>query len=133
MPKSPTSRTLDWLRRNGFDCFDKAEHWQSFGRGGAGIRKDLFGWCDLIVLDKTIIGIQVTSASNMSARCKKMQGLPGCARWIAAGGEAWVMGWRKSGRLWVPRILVGSEHEGSVTFKEQACDKSSSREGIVKT
>ena len=61
-------------------------------------RHDLFGFIDLIAIrGDDILGLQVTSDSNMSARVKKI--LEECddaaKAWIAAGGIIVVQGWGK--------------------------------------
>ena len=61
-------------------------------------RHDLFGFFDLIaVRADEIIGLQVTSTNNMSARVKKIwEECDDSARsWIAAGGIIVVQGWSK--------------------------------------
>jgi hypothetical protein len=66
-------------------------------------RKDLFGWCDLVAIraDKIgVLGVQVTSSSNMAARLTKMVAIPELLVWLRAGNRAEVHGWvkRKNGR-----------------------------------
>lgn len=83
--------------------------------GGITTRKDLFGFADLIALDKSggpPILIQVTSRSNVSARIKKIR-TEGTGKgqhavelaeiaewWLRAGGRIFVEGWEKKGNRW---------------------------------
>ena len=61
-------------------------------------RHDLFGFIDLIaVRGDDIVGLQVTSDSNISARVKKIKEEcdDAAKSWIAAGGLIVVQGWGK--------------------------------------
>ncbi len=65
---SPTQLSLKKLREEGYTV-QVVEYWNSFAR----IRIDLFGFIDIIALKgKEVLAVQTTSASNMSARCKKI-------------------------------------------------------------
>lgn len=67
--KSPTQRSLEYLREQGYHC-EVVEKWNSFTRQ----RKDLWGWCDILAIRKDeVLAVQVTSTSNVSARIKKIQ------------------------------------------------------------
>ena len=111
---SPTSRSLTFLRREGFQV-DIVERWVI----GANIRKDLFGFGDLLAvhrLDKTITIIQTTTVSNLSARIKKAKALLSLKVWLDAGGKAEFHGWHQdaSGRWQVRRVsITGDELKSS--------------------
>ena len=61
---SPTQRSLAHLRALGYRVAI-VERWNPFAR----IRQDLFGVLDLLaVKDGEILGVQVTSGSNVAAR-----------------------------------------------------------------
>ncbi len=96
MKKSPTQCSLDALRK---DCqaVEVVEHWQSFfGRKG-GVRKDLFGFIDIIALrDGETIAVQSTSWTNVSARVKKIAESENVAAVRKAGWKIIVHGWRKN-------------------------------------
>ena len=88
---SPTQRTLSLCKRHGWTC-QVVERWNSFAR----VRQDLFGFIDLVAMDgKTIIGIQATSGSNVSARLRKIAENPKSAEWLQSGARLFVHGWRK--------------------------------------
>lgn len=93
MAQSPTSRTLQYCRKHNMVA-DVCERYNSFTK----TRHDLFGFLDMIVLDnQKMIGVQVTSTSNMSARRKKIlnERRDQALAWLNAGGEIGVWGWGK--------------------------------------
>lgn len=107
---TPTSRTLKYYRDLGNLC-DVSEYWQAFHGRPGGIRKDLFGFIDIVVLGERILAVQCTSTSSMSARVRKIREECGEAaqRWLEAGGEIVVMGWKKyvkavDRKYWRPTI-----------------------------
>ncbi len=87
----------------------------------AGVRKDLFGFVDIVALGEQIIAIQSTSYPNMSARRRKIEGecTQAAEAWIRAGGRIEVWGFRKhdsfqkverfdgtmTRRKWLPKIV----------------------------
>lgn len=90
---TPTARSLAYLRGKGYQAC-VVEKWIP----RANVRRDAFGFGDLLVCGPAIALVQVTSASNMSAREKKICGLPEAAKWRMAGGEIWLHGWSKKGK-----------------------------------
>ena len=93
MSQSPTSRTLQYCRKHNL-LADVAESYNSFTQR----RKDLFGFIDLVILDgTTLIGVQVTSTSNMSARRKKIlnERNEAATAWLKTGALIEVWGWSK--------------------------------------
>ena len=58
-----------------------------------------------------ICGIQVTSASCMAARRAKLAQSPAVPAWLAAGGQALLMGWvKRRGRwLWAAEVITAGE------------------------
>ena len=65
---SPTQLSLAMLREDGWFPWI-TEHWNSYAR----IRQDLWGFVDIIALKPgQILGVQTTTASNMSARVNKI-------------------------------------------------------------
>lgn len=71
---------------------DKTEHWNAFAKK----RRDLFNIFDFVVIYKDqIIGLQVTSLSNVSARMKKIRESIEAVAWKKAGGRIVVQGWKK--------------------------------------
>lgn len=103
---SPTSRSLTFLRKEGYLC-DIVERWII----GANIRKDLFGFGDLLAvhrLDRSITIIQTTTLSNLSARIKKAKSLASLKVWLQSGGKVEFHGWAKDsdGKWIVRRVSV---------------------------
>jgi hypothetical protein len=95
MPKkSPTSRTLQLLKAEGFlaevverrlpRCF---------------ITRDLFGCIDVLAVraGEPPLGVQATSGSNAAARLAKALAVPELRAWLAAGCRFEVWSWRKAG------------------------------------
>jgi len=85
-------------------------------RKNPGVRKDIFGFVDVLAItDEGLIGIQSTTAENVSARVKKIrEEFPEIARrWLNSGNQIEVWGWKKyekagdNGRFWqVERRLI---------------------------
>ena len=101
MSSSPTSRTLKLIRDLGYSA-EVTEKWIP----GAYIRKDLFGFIDIIAikLDEPDVGIQATSISNMSARRLKIAELADAVLWFDTKHRIWVVGWEKRKNRWVHRV-----------------------------
>jgi hypothetical protein len=90
--KSPTQRSLEYLREQGYHC-EVVEKWNSFTKQ----RKDLWGWCDILAIRKDeVLAVQVTSGSNVSARIKKIQESDTVALVRDAGIRIEIHGWRKA-------------------------------------
>lgn len=127
---SPTQRTIAYLKDQGIICAI-CERWiTNPGLPGGGIRKDLFGFIDIISISKAdgIIGIQ-SCGSDYSGHIKKIteEKADEVLAWLEAGGKLQLIAWRKvkkvrGGKLmiWAPRIkeitvddLVGVSDEVS--------------------
>lgn len=98
---TPTQRTLKLMRDRGYVA-EVTERWIP----GANIRKDLWSFCDVLCLHPEtgeILAVQTTSASNMSARAKKIAECELTPVVRKAGIGIHVHGWarRKQGRGWV--------------------------------
>lgn len=105
--KSPTSRTLDKLRKFGC-CAGVVERFNRFA-GPFGKRQDLFGCIDLIAIRPgRIIGIQATNQSNHSSHVVKALAEPRLRLWLEAGGGYEIWSWAKKGpkdkKRWDVRI-----------------------------
>jgi hypothetical protein len=88
---SPTQRSLKHLRDLGYTVA-VAEYWNPHARR----RIDLFGVFDLVAIgDGGIIGVQTTTAANISARRAKIAESREAAKWLRAGGRILLHGWRK--------------------------------------
>lgn len=90
--KSPTARTLEYLRKQGA-TYGVVERFNSFTNQ----RADLLGCIDVIVLrDKRIVGIQCTSGSNHSSHIQKALAEPRLITWLQCGGLYEVWSWSKT-------------------------------------
>lgn len=88
---SPTQKSLKYMQDKGYKCFI-VEYWHCFAK----IRKDLFGFVDILCLgNDEIIGVQVTSLSNVSARVKKIADHENTPFVRKAGIKILVHGWGK--------------------------------------
>jgi hypothetical protein len=122
MKTSPTKRTLDKLRSEGFQLVEVTERWNPFAK----VRKDLFGFVDVLgVRDNFVIAVQTTSGANVSARFEKMRLLPSVTHWLLSPYRKVVIhGWAQRGakgkrKLWTCReveIVLGPT--GSPVIKE---------------
>jgi hypothetical protein len=105
MADTPTSRTLRWLRKEGWTA-GVVEKWVPQTKR----RVDFLGCIDIIaVSDLGTIGVQATSTGNMASRVKKICSEPNMRRWIKAGNGLWVVGWAMRGKpgkrkLWTQRV-----------------------------
>ena len=107
MAAGPTQRTLEALRKDGWTCA-VAEKWIPQTRQ----RSDLFGGIDIVALkENRTLGVQCTSASNVSSRVKKLTALPGMRAWLEAGNWLEVWGWAKRGKAGKRKLWTRSIHE----------------------
>jgi hypothetical protein len=98
---TPTQRTLKLLREDGW-LAEVVERWVP----GANIRKDLFGWVDIVALrDGETLAVQCTSYTNISARVKKIADSETVAQVRKSGWLIWVIGWRKVNNRWTQRTV----------------------------
>ena len=98
---TPTQLTLRKLREDGWTV-EVVEKWVP----GANIRKDLFGFIDLMAIkDEQTLAVQATSYSNISARVKKIEASDYLAAVRKANWSIWVIGWRKVNNRWVDKVI----------------------------
>lgn len=93
---TPAARSMKQLRDAGY-MVGLVEKWNQHAK----IRQDLFNAFDLVAVDaacKGVLGVQVTSGSNVSARVKKLLELPITPIWLQAGNRIEVHGWRLAGK-----------------------------------
>ena len=98
MAASPTERTLRLFRKQGYSA-GVVEKWIP----RVNIRKDLFGFIDIIAVSPAGIGsiaIQATSYSNMSARRNKILENDIAIEWLTARNRIILIGWKKKGARW---------------------------------
>ena len=111
---SPTQRTIAHLKEQGIVC-GICERWIPNPRmPGGGIRKDLFGFIDIITISKAdgVMGIQSCGQDFSGHRRKILEEKKDEVRaWLEAGAKLQLIGWRKlkvtrggKAMRWVPRI-----------------------------
>ena len=93
---SPTELSLREARKR-YEYAEVVEHWNPFARR----RNDLLGLWDILAIDRmgTTV-IQCTSASNMSARIKKIADHANTYYSRMAGWRMLVWGWKKVDGRW---------------------------------
>ena len=130
---SPTQRSIayckkvDWLA-------GVVERWLPIpDHPAGGLRKDLFGFIDLVVLDGIggTVGVQATSTSNLSHRLRKIRDecFPAAYRWLKEGNRIEVWGWakrhyklksgkRSNEKRWTRRVLDVRLEDGDLVGEE---------------
>ncbi len=102
---SPTSRSLNLLRKESW-LVAVVEKWIP----GANIRRDLFGFADLLAFhptQKRFLLVQTTTAAHLANRLNKVKSRAEAGQWSAAGGLIEVHGWAlKNGRWEVKRVAL---------------------------
>ena len=131
---SPTKRTLDALRKQGYTC-QVVERFCQYSKR----RIDLFGCIDLVALKErqnineykpgwwdfipgSILGVQATTGDNASKRVQKAIAEPRLKVWLEAGGKFQVWGWRELKNKtpkWQARIVSLVLSGGEVIAKEE--------------
>lgn len=93
-------RSLKFMREKGYVA-EVTERWIP----GANVRKDLWGFVDILCLGDSgvIVGVQSTSDSNVSARISKIADSPLVGRVRQAGIRIIVHGWKKVKGRWQVR------------------------------
>jgi carbonic anhydrase len=94
-----TARSRKLLDAQGYTTAN-VEHYSTFTRR----RHDLFGFVDILAIRKgETLAVQTTSASNVSARVRKIADHENVAAVRDAGWRIVVHGWRKVGNRWQVR------------------------------
>jgi hypothetical protein len=105
---SPTARSLNILRRDGF-LADVVERFiAGAGEHGQGIRRDWGHFGDILACHpgrREILLVQATTASNTAARLAKSKGRPELAVWLQAGGRFEVHSWGLVDGRWEVKIV----------------------------
>lgn len=114
---SPTSRTLKYLRDNGYVC-QVVEKWNPY----VNHRIDLFGAIDIVAIksgDDGVLGVQCTSSGHTSDHYKKMIAIPELKLWLECGNKLLLQGWAKNskGRYILKEIKITLEDFKSVKIK----------------
>ena len=94
-----TQLTLDHLRKAGYQLVQVVERWNAFAR----VRQDLFQIIDVLAVGEDIVGVQTTTASNVSKRVRKITDSEALPILRKAGIRVVVHGWRKRKGRWVLR------------------------------
>lgn len=119
--KTTTGLTLRWLRSQDW-LAESTERWvarRAFKPatpgakpGAPGVRKDLFGFCDILAVklcEHGVLFVQTTSRPEIGRRLAKVKRRRAAYLAVLAGNQVWVVGWRKEkdgGReLWVPKVV----------------------------
>jgi hypothetical protein len=100
--KSPTQRSLAYLRGQGFFC-TVVEHW--FKRR----RHDLWGFCDILALrgPGEVVAVQTTDSTNASHRIAKIRNHENLPKVLTAGIQVEVHGWPTDDQARdVPRVVA---------------------------
>ena len=88
---SPTQLSLAMLREDGWFCWI-TEHYNYYARK----KQDLWGFIDIIALKPgQVLGVQTTTASNMSARIKKIADHENVGNVRESGVMLHVHGWHQ--------------------------------------
>jgi len=112
LSSSPTQRTLELFRKHGHQI-EVVERWVP----GANIRKDLFGFVDLVSIHEgKTYGIQATSTSNISARQKKIAESDLLEPLLQAGWIILVIGWSKINNRYQSRIVTCKATDQGLTW-----------------
>lgn len=92
---SPTQRSLKLLKANGYrTCI--VEKFNSFIK----IRQDAYGCIDIIAIKRGVsgvLGVQVTSSSNIASHRKKIEDNQDARLWVECGNRLELHGWSKRG------------------------------------
>lgn len=109
MAGSPTQKSLKYLRDLGYSA-QVVEHFNYFTKS----RKDLFGIIDIVAIKPGIsgvLGVQVTSTDNLSAREKKAAEIPEVKIWIECGNPFEFHGWSKKGKVGKRKLWAITKRE----------------------
>ena len=101
MALTPTQRSTRHLQEEGYHV-ELVEQTKRVGQPGAMKvwKTDLFGFLDLLCIRRgEVLGVQVTSASNVPARVRKITDSPLLPLVREAGVRIVVHGWHPDGRL----------------------------------
>lgn len=99
---TPTSRSLEEMRKRGYIA-DVTERWIPRARK----RRDLFGFIDILCVhperEGDVVGVQATSASNVSKRVDKIINHENVGAVRKGGIRILVHGWTKRKGRWTLR------------------------------
>lgn len=94
MKASTTRMSMDYMRDLGY-VVDVVERWVP-GPSGLSVRKDLFGFLDLVAIrDSETVGVQTTTKGELSRRVRKITASPLYPIVLGAGWRIVVHGWHQ--------------------------------------
>ena len=97
MKTSPTSRSLKYLREQGWTACIVEKWIPPRGTMKFGVRVDAFGFGDILACGPNQVAlVQSTTTKNMAARREKIRGIPEARKWQDAGGTILLHGWKLS-------------------------------------
>lgn len=104
MKASPTSRSLAYLREQGYTA-EVVEKWNPHAR----IRQDLWGFVDILAITDQpglppVLAVQTTSGGEVARRIAKIVDHPNVGIVRRAGVTIHVHGWRKLKSGWAVRV-----------------------------
>lgn len=117
--KSLTQRSMEEARKRGLRVAN-VEKWINVpGHPGGGVRRDMFGLFDLVVIEPGVItGIQSTGYTHRSEHISKMMENENLSPWIEAGGKVEIWTWKKKVVQGKPKYEVRKEvigfHKSSI-------------------
>ena len=128
MSISPTSRTLQYLRDQGFNTWTVERYIRAPHLPGGGKRIDLFNIIDLISIDAVrTVGVQ-SCGMDFAGHHKKLteEKLTETTNWLECPHrELWLIGWRKlkvkrggKAMRWRPRIREYKLESGLIVWKD---------------
>ena len=97
MTTSPTKRSLDLLREEGYTVAI-TEHFNPWAK----IRQDLFGFIDIVCIKSGVPGvlaIQTTTRENVTKRIAKIRLIPAHKIWLESDNRIEVHGWSKKAKV----------------------------------
>lgn len=122
MASGPASRSLKYLRKEGWHLVQVVEQWIPQARR----RRDLFGFADILAVheDWGHLYVQTTSGSNFLARINKCLEAEAVKIILQGENRVVVHGWRKlkrNGRkIWIPRIAeIKIDEFGALYYEEK--------------
>lgn len=92
---SPTARSLEFLRENGYTA-QVVEKWNPWAK----IRQDLYGFIDIVAMkpgEQGVLGVQATTKAHQTNRMGKAKASDNLSIWLGCGNRFEVWGWAKQG------------------------------------
>ncbi len=113
MANTHIARSRNYLEQ--FGVVDKTEHYIAIPGRKFGCTRDLFGIFDLMLvttLAYDIIGVQVTSSTNISVHKQKIENATVTMPWLLGHGSIHLHLWKKKSNKWLLKramLVVGAD------------------------